>query len=57
MARRTRILGAYAEYAVASAAMVAPKPASLSPIEAAGVPVVAATARQALFDHAKLTAG
>ena len=52
-----RFLGAYAEYAVASAAMVAPKPASLSPIEAAGVPVVAVTARQALFDHAKLTRG
>jgi NADPH:quinone reductase-like Zn-dependent oxidoreductase len=50
-------LGAYAEYAVASAAMVSSKPASLSHIEAAGVPVVAVTARQALFDHAKLTTG
>jgi NADPH:quinone reductase-like Zn-dependent oxidoreductase len=50
-------VGAYAEYAVASAAMVASKPASLSSIEAAGVPVVAVTARQALFDQARLTAG
>lgn len=49
--------GAYAEYALASAAMVASKPASLSYIAAAGVPVVAVTARQALFDHARLTAG
>jgi len=35
----SRFVGAYAEYAVASAAMVASKPASLSSIEAAGVPV------------------
>ena len=47
----SRFVGAYAEYALASAAMVASKPASLSYIEAAGVPVVAVTARQALFDH------
>ena len=53
----SRFVGAYAEYAVASAAMVASKPASLSSIEAAGVPVVAVTARQALFDQAKLTTG
>jgi len=52
-----QFVGAYAEYAVASAAMVASKPASLSYIEAAAVPVVAVTARQALFDHARLTAG
>jgi NADPH:quinone reductase-like Zn-dependent oxidoreductase len=53
----SRFVGAYAEYAVASAAMVARKPASLSFIEAAGVPVVAVTARQALFDQARLTTG
>lgn len=53
----THFIGAYAEYALASAAMIARKPASLSYIEAAGVPVVAVTARQALFDHARLTAG
>jgi NADPH:quinone reductase-like Zn-dependent oxidoreductase len=50
-------LGAYAEYAVASATMVASKPSSLDYIEAASVPVVAVTARQALFDHARLTTG
>ena len=49
--------GAYAEYALASAAMVSPKPASLTHVEAASVPVVSVTAWQALFDHAKLTAG
>lgn len=52
-----QFVGAYAEYALASASMVARKPASLSFIDAAGVPVVAVTARQALFDHARLTAG
>jgi len=52
-----RFVGAYAEYAVASAAMIARTPASLTGIEAASVPVVAVTAWQALFDHAKLEAG
>ena len=52
-----QFVGAYAEYALASAAMVARKPESLGSIEAAGVPVVAVTARQALFEHARLTAG
>jgi NADPH:quinone reductase-like Zn-dependent oxidoreductase len=51
-----RFTGAYAEYAVASAAMVSRKPASLTYIEAASVPVVAVTAWQALFDHAQLKA-
>jgi NADPH:quinone reductase-like Zn-dependent oxidoreductase len=49
--------GAYAEYALASAGMVANKPTSLSHVEAASVPVVAVTAWQALFDHAQLKAG
>lgn len=53
----SQFLGAYAEYAVASAAMVAKKPGSLSYAEAASVPVVAVTAWQALFDHARLEAG
>ncbi|HEU4647661.1 MAG TPA: NADP-dependent oxidoreductase [Gemmatimonadales bacterium] len=53
----SRFIGAYAEYAVASAAMVARKPASLTYIEAASVPVVAVTAWQALFDQAQLKAG
>jgi NADPH:quinone reductase-like Zn-dependent oxidoreductase len=52
-----QFIGAYAEYAVASAAMVARKPASLTYIEAAAVPVVAVTAWQALFDKAQLKAG
>jgi NADPH:quinone reductase-like Zn-dependent oxidoreductase len=52
-----RFIGAYAEYAVASAEMVWSKPASLTHAEAASVPVVAVTAWQALFDHAQLKAG
>jgi NADPH:quinone reductase-like Zn-dependent oxidoreductase len=52
-----QFLGAYAEYAVASAAMISRKPRSLSHIEAASVPVIAVTAWQALFDHARLQAG
>jgi NADPH:quinone reductase-like Zn-dependent oxidoreductase len=53
----TQFLGAYAEYALASAAMLAKKPSSLSYIEAASVPVVAVTAWQGLFDYARLEAG
>ena len=52
-----QFFGAYAEYAVASAEMVAAKPKSLSFVEAASVPVVAVTAHQMLFDHAALKAG
>jgi NADPH:quinone reductase-like Zn-dependent oxidoreductase len=50
-------IGAYAEHALASVTMIARKPASLSYIEAASVPVIAVTAWQGLFDHAQLTAG
>ena len=53
----SQFLGGYAEYAVASAAMISTKPASLTYVEAASVPVVAVTAWQALFDHAQLKAG
>ena len=49
-------VGAYAEHALASAAMVASKPTTLNFTEAASVPVVAVTAQQALFDHAQLKA-
>jgi len=49
--------GAYAEYALASAAMVARKPSGLSYVEAASVPVVAVTAWQMLFDYAQGKAG
>ncbi|MBZ9759163.1 NADP-dependent oxidoreductase [Mesorhizobium sp. ESP6-5] len=52
-----RFIGAYAEYALASAAMVSNKPASLTHVEAASVPVVSVTAWQALFDRAQLKAG
>jgi NADPH:quinone reductase-like Zn-dependent oxidoreductase len=52
-----QFVGAYAEYAVASAAMVSSKPTSLNYNEAASVPVVAVTAWQALFDQAQLKAG
>lgn len=52
-----RFIGAYAEYALASAAMVSRKPTSLSHIEAASVPVIAVTGWQALFDQAQLKAG
>ena len=49
--------GAYAEYALASAAMMARKPLGLSYVEAASVPVVAVTAWQMLFDYAQARAG
>src|SRR4029434_10333336 len=52
-----QFVGAYAEYAVASAAMVSGKPTSLTYTEAASVPVIAVTAWQALFDQAQLKAG
>lgn len=52
-----RFIGAYAEYALASAGMVSNKPTSLTDVEAASVPVVAVTAWQALFDQAHLKAG
>ncbi len=52
-----RFVGAYAEYALASAAMIARKPTSLTYIEAASVPVIAVTAWQGLFDQAQLKAG
>jgi NADPH:quinone reductase-like Zn-dependent oxidoreductase len=49
--------GGYAEYAIASAAMIARKPTRLNHVEAASVPVVAVTAWQMLFDYARVTAG
>lgn len=52
-----QFVGAYAEYALASAGMISNKPISLTHVEAASVPVVAVTAWQALFDHAQLKAG
>lgn len=52
-----QFVGAYAEYAAASAEMVASRPRSLSFVEAASVPVVAVTAYQMLFDYAQMKAG
>ncbi|MBO0777278.1 MAG: NADP-dependent oxidoreductase [Ktedonobacteraceae bacterium] len=49
--------GAAAEYTVARATDVAPKPRTLGHIQAAGVPLVGLTAWQALFEHAGLTSG
>src|SRR5437879_3163092 len=49
--------GAYAEYAVPSAKRMAPKPKTLSFIEAASVPIVTVTAWQMLFEYAHVTAG
>jgi len=49
--------GGYAEYAVATEVEAAPKPKSIRFVEAAGVPVVALTAWQALIDTAKLSVG
>jgi NADPH:quinone reductase-like Zn-dependent oxidoreductase len=53
----SQFIGAYAEYALASTGMISNKPASLTHVEAASVPVVSVTAWQALFDHAQLKAG
>jgi NADPH:quinone reductase-like Zn-dependent oxidoreductase len=49
--------GGYAEYALATEREAAPKPKSLTYVEAAAVPIVALTAWQALIDTAKLSAG
>ena len=53
----SRFIGAQAEYAVASASMVARRPDRIDEFEAAAVPVIVITAWQALFDHARLTQG
>ena len=52
-----QFVGANAEFAAASALMIAPKPQRLSSVEAASVPVVAVTAWQMLFEHARPEAG
>jgi NADPH:quinone reductase-like Zn-dependent oxidoreductase len=48
-----QFVGANAEFAIASADMVALKPRRLTPLEAASVPVVAVTAWQMLFEYAR----
>src|SRR5215471_8596623 len=49
--------GGYAQYALVTEREAAPKPKTLSYVEAAAVPIVAMTAWQALIDTAKLVAG
>src|SRR6266581_3058841 len=49
--------GGYAQYALVTEREAAPKPKSLTYVEAAAVPVVAMTAWQALVDAAKLSGG
>src|ERR1051326_8028857 len=51
-----QFVGAQAEYAVASATMIARKPLRLSHLEAASAPVVAVTAWQMLYDYAHVQA-
>jgi NADPH:quinone reductase-like Zn-dependent oxidoreductase len=50
----SQFTGAYAEYAVADAAMIARKPRRLSYVEASSVPVVASTAWQMVFDYGRV---
>ncbi|MFD3729098.1 NADP-dependent oxidoreductase [Streptomyces sp. NPDC058671] len=52
-----RQAGAYAEYVVAPARHLAPKPASLTHVEAAALPLAALTAWQALVDTADVRPG
>ncbi|MEW2274656.1 zinc-binding dehydrogenase [Streptomyces sp. SID685] len=52
-----RQAGAYAEYVVAPARHLAPKPAALTHVEAAALPLAALTAWQALVDTAGLRPG
>ncbi|UQX03115.1 NADP-dependent oxidoreductase [Streptomyces sp. RerS4] len=52
-----RQAGGYAEYVVAPARHLAPKPASLSHVEAAALPLAALTAWQALVDTADVRPG
>lgn len=56
-ATNPQFIGGYAEYALASASMIAGKPRSLSFEEAASAPVIVVTAWQMLFDYAKAQAG
>jgi hypothetical protein len=49
--------GAEADYCLALPDELAPKPCTLDDVQAAGVPLSALTAWQALFDHARLMGG
>src|SRR5262249_17885022 len=52
-----QFVGGYAEYALVEAGKVAPKPAVLDYVTAAGLPVVAVTAWQMLFECARIEPG
>ncbi len=54
---RSNLSGAYAEYAIANADEIAPKPESLNFEEAAATPMCSLTAWQAMFDVAHLSSG
>jgi NADPH:quinone reductase-like Zn-dependent oxidoreductase len=56
-ATNDQFVGGYAEYALVEAGKVALKPATLDYVTAAGLPVVAVTAWQMLFEHARIEAG
>src|SRR4051794_13489250 len=56
-ATNEQLTGAYAEYALPSARMMAQKPKALTVVEAASAPIVAVTSWQMLFDYAQVTAG
>lgn len=49
--------GAYSQYIMADADLIAAKPSNLDHIQAASVPLAAQTAWQGLFDHGELQAG
>lgn len=49
--------GAYAEFAVARASHIVPKPATIDHVQAATVPIAGLAAWQSLFDKAGLSAG
>jgi NADPH:quinone reductase-like Zn-dependent oxidoreductase len=56
-ATNDQFVGGYAEYALVGAGKVAPKPAVLDYVTAAGLPVVAVTAWQMLFEYARIEPG
>ena len=56
-ATNDQFVGGYAEYALVEAGKVAPKPAALDYVTAAGLPVVAVTAWQMLFEYARIEQG
>jgi NADPH:quinone reductase-like Zn-dependent oxidoreductase len=56
-ATNDQFVGGYAEYALVEAGKIAPKPAALDYVTAAGLPVVAVTAWQMLFEYARIVPG